>query len=61
MDLTDQGIINSLYQKSKEFLEAGGYATNLPNYYQCLLVVVSAAKTVLEDSQPYLDDKLEKM
>ena len=61
MNLTDQGVVNSLYQISKEFLEAGGYATNLPNYYQCLLLIVKGARTVLEDSQPYLDDKLEKM
>jgi len=61
MNLTDQGIINFLYAEVKSFMEQHGYAETLPNYHECLKLVVGSAGTVLEDSQPYLDDKLEKM
>lgn len=61
INLTDQGIINFLYAEVKSFLEQHGYVVTLPNIYECLKLVIGSAGTVLEDSQPYLDDKLEKL
>lgn len=61
MNLTDQGIVNELYEAAMEFMQDNGYARTLPNYCECLKLVVGAAKTILEDSQPYLEGKLEKL